>query len=155
MKVILMLDHLLVPLDQSPLAEQALEYAREIIAPHGKITLVTVLDNLVVYRYGHEVHFPRDVEDNLIKKAEAYLSDLGNNLRRDGINVELLVRVGTPDRIICRVAISRNVNAIVMSTHGRGGFGRLIFGSVTRSVLEKSTCPVLVVPNQQKVSARV
>jgi len=150
-----MLKHLLVPLDQSLLAEQALDYAREIIDPQGKLTLLTVLDNLVVYRYGHEIHFPKDAEDTLITKAELYLAALGDDLRRQGFGVELLVRAGTPERIIQRVAHSRNVDAIVMSTHGRGGFSRLLFGSVTRAVLEKSPCPVMIVPNQDKALTRV
>jgi len=148
-----MLNHLLVPLDQSPLAEQALDYARDIIAPCGKLTLLTVLDNLVIYRYGHEIHFPKDVEDKMIAEAEHYLMALGDDLHREGFSTELLVRVGTPEQLIRRVARSRDVDAIVMSTHGRGGLGRLIFGSVTHTVLEKSPYPVMVVPNQDKTPA--
>ena len=40
-----------------------------------------------------------------------------------------------------------------MSTHGRSGINRLIFGSVTMKVLSEAPCPVLVVPSREAESA--
>ena len=40
---------------------------------------------------------------------------------------------------------------IVMSTHGRSGLSRVLFGSVTLKVLENALMPVLVVPNRERV----
>ena len=49
-------------------------------------------------------------------------------------------------RAIAEVAVEEQAELIVMSTHGRGGLGRWVYGSVADSVLQRSTTPVLLVP---------
>ena len=48
--------------------------------------------------------------------------------------------------MIVNDAVSRKADLIVMGTHGRRGFKRLLLGSVTETVLRESPCPVLTVP---------
>ena len=52
----------------------------------------------------------------------------------------------SPATSILECAASLPADLIVMGTHGRGGFERLMLGSVTEKVLRKATCPVLTVP---------
>ncbi|MFQ5842845.1 MAG: universal stress protein, partial [Thermodesulfobacteriota bacterium] len=60
-----------------------------------------------------------------------------------GIKTETIHRVGTPFLEIIRAAKQREVDLIVMATHGRSGLSHILFGSVAEKVVRKSTCPVL------------
>jgi nucleotide-binding universal stress UspA family protein len=61
-------------------------------------------------------------------------------------NVELAAEAGEPVATIVDQALARGADLLVMGTHGRTGFDRLLLGSVTEQVLRKAPCPVLTVP---------
>lgn len=63
-----------------------------------------------------------------------------------GVPVEALCVEGNPAREILRTAEAVPADVIVMGTHGRSGFTRLLLGSVTEKVLRHAPCPVLTVP---------
>jgi len=60
---------------------------------------------------------------------------------------ELIVDQGNAPRSILSFAQKENMESIVMGTHGRSGFDRLVLGSSTDRVIRKAACPVLVVSN--------
>ena len=62
-----------------------------------------------------------------------------------GVETEVAVVSGTPHQEIARVAEEREVDLIVMATHGRGFISRAILGSTTERVLRHAHCPVLSV----------
>ena len=62
-----------------------------------------------------------------------------------GLDVEEVVAHGDAASEIVRVARERNVDLIVISSHGRTGLGRILFGSTAESVVRHAPCPVLVV----------
>jgi universal stress protein A len=62
-----------------------------------------------------------------------------------GLDVEELVAHGEPAAEIVRVARERGVGLIVISSHGRTGLGRILFGSTAEAVVRHAHCPVLVV----------
>jgi nucleotide-binding universal stress UspA family protein len=64
----------------------------------------------------------------------------------EGVGIELAVTQGTVVGEILREAKARSADLLVMGSHGRTGFERLMLGSVTEKVLRKVTCPVLTVP---------
>lgn len=53
---------------------------------------------------------------------------------------------GDPQTVIVDEAVSKGADLIVIGTHGRRGFKRLLLGSVTETVLREAPCPVLTVP---------
>jgi len=108
----------LVPLDGSDLAEQALPYARELAEPGCQLILLEVGED----------------ED-----------DLGVLERHAGSCASLETAVGDPAEQILRVARDLQAGLIVMTTHGRGALGRWVFGSVADQVMRTSPVPVLVV----------
>ncbi len=55
---------------------------------------------------------------------------------------------GDPQSTIIDQALAKKADLIVMGTHGRRGFKRLLLGSVTEAVLREGACPVLTVPPQ-------
>jgi len=62
-----------------------------------------------------------------------------------GVHHEHHCVVGQPDEEIVTFADERKVDLIVMSSHGRSGFSRLLMGSVAESVMRRASCPVLIV----------
>jgi nucleotide-binding universal stress UspA family protein len=58
----------------------------------------------------------------------------------------IVIEEGRPHERIVQRAGARRADLIVMGTHGRGGFNRLLLGSVTEKVLRAAPCPVLTVP---------
>lgn len=62
-----------------------------------------------------------------------------------GLNVEDVIVRGEPAAEIVRVAEERGAGLIVISSRGRSGLGRILFGSTAESVVRHARCPVLVV----------
>jgi nucleotide-binding universal stress UspA family protein len=61
------------------------------------------------------------------------------------VRIERAVREGPSTQVILEAALEFRADLIVMGTHGRTGFRRLVLGSVTEEVLRKAPCPVLTV----------
>jgi nucleotide-binding universal stress UspA family protein len=68
------------------------------------------------------------------------------NLTATAPDAMLMAEAGDASTTIIDQAISMRADLIVMGTHGRRGFNRLLLGSVTETVLRKTPCPVLTVP---------
>jgi nucleotide-binding universal stress UspA family protein len=81
-----------------------------------------------------------------IGEAEREMEVVAQRLHSDGVDVERSVPYGEAGLAIVETAERAGVDLIVMSTHGRGGVGRWLYGSVADSVLRHATVPVLVVP---------
>ena len=84
--------------------------------------------------------------------SEVYLKHMHEELCRirptePGIHVEYLIAEGDPGAVILRTAEKAKCDLIVMGTHGRTGFNRVLMGSVTETVVRKAPCPVLTVKN--------
>jgi universal stress protein A len=65
---------------------------------------------------------------------------------RTTLRPEFAVRIGRAADEIVRYAGDRDIDLVVMSTHGRGGVAHLLMGSVAEEVIRKAQCPVVVVP---------
>lgn len=148
-----MLKHIIVTLDGSQLAETALQYAQHIVDPKGKLTLLSVLDipETPVYTlYEVPVTMPQDVYNTSVANAEQaareYLKRMAESLEGHSFEVITELHMGDPAAIIIDRAKTLKVDAIVMSTHGRSGFSRWLFGSITQKVLAAIPCPVFVIP---------
>lgn len=151
-----MLKHVLVPLDSSELAEEALDFARQVTGPGGKITLLMVViapeyvtSGFYPVPFEYQVENYESIRKNRIAEAKDYLTKVAEKLQGADLQVEHAILVGNPPECIVEEANTLEVDAIVMSTHGRSGISRWIFGSVTQKVLSATTRPVLVVPNRE------
>jgi len=139
-----MFDRILVPLDESPHAERALNYAQRMLHPgEGKLALLTV------------VHAPASggatdpiarLQAERPERARQYLLEQAEVLRGAGFNVDANVLEGgdTAEHIV-EQAKTGDADAIVMSTHGLGASGRYALGSVALKVLMTAPCPVFMV----------
>ena len=151
-----MLRHVLVPLDGSMLAEEALAHAQDVVVAQGHITLLTVIELPAEYDYAL-VDIPLtmtsagalfDEEEYQVAYQNAldYLQAQASILEQRGYTVDCIVEAGVPSLVIVEQARLLEADAIVMSTHGRTGVQRWIFGSVTQKVISQMPCPVMVVP---------
>ena len=77
--------------------------------------------------------------------ARQYLQMTAERLRETGIRVDYAIEVGDAATAIVEYAREQSVDLIVMSTHGRSGLGRWVYGSVADRVLRSSAQPVLLV----------
>jgi universal stress protein A len=79
------------------------------------------------------------------ESAEDYLGKMEQRLRQKGINVTSEHPEGNAADVIVERAEALGVNLILMTTHGRSGLGRIVFGSTADAVLRHAACPVLLV----------
>ena len=77
--------------------------------------------------------------------ARDYLSNVGQQLRGHGLTVDTEYPEGDAADVIVRRAKELGVSLILMTTHGRSGLARAVFGSVADAVLRHAPCPVMLV----------
>lgn len=140
---------ILLPTDFSGCANYALPYAATIArATNAQIICVHVVEPVVpaVGYTGLADPMPiADISEQLEDSAERQLPKLAESEECTGLNVEEVIVHGDAAAEIVRVASEQEVDLIVISSHGRTGFGRIIFGSTAESVVRHASCPVLVV----------
>ena len=137
-----MIRHLLVPLDGSALAERALPYAMHLASVLG--ARLTLLQCEALLATGKIPDFDVKAFARSLREGEA----VGALFAPGRIEIEAVAHEVYLDKVaegICDVARDRDVDLIVMSTHGRGGLGRVLYGSVAEHVLRHAPAPVLLV----------
>ncbi len=139
---------ILVPLDGSPYAEQALPRAAALAALHGaELLLVQSLD-LASARAAID---PRDAP--LVPPTPVLRESAGHYLRTqarhaNGLGapaVRTAVLDGPPVEAIAALAEAERADLVAMTTHGRGAVGRLFLGGVAHGLLHRLTVPLLLV----------
>lgn len=140
-----MYKRVVVPLDGSPLAEWMLRFIVDIAGP---LDLEVVLLRVIRILPPQVTETLRsalldNVEQNTADASE-YLAPLAENLRTRGIRARTEVRHGEPVDEIVDCARETDADLIAMTTHGRSGLGRLLFGSVAEAVLRQAEIPVFL-----------
>ncbi|HVA23094.1 MAG TPA: universal stress protein [Chloroflexota bacterium] len=119
---------ILVPLDGSQLAETALTHVVPLAQRFtASVTLLQVVAEAK----------PGTIED--------YLRGAAQGLHDQGISVAIEYPEGGPSTVIIDRAGQLGIDLIAMTSHGRGGLERAVFGSVADEVPRKTPCPVLLV----------
>ncbi len=137
--------NILVPLDGSELAEEALDVAVDIARPAGgSITLFAAFDPAVAQ--GLAAYADAEQITGAMA-AEAYLDQVAARLVGTGVDFAKTSSDGSnaAEEIIDRAA-AEDVSMIVMTSHGRSGVGRWLLGSVADKVTRSATVPVVIVP---------
>jgi len=136
---------LVIPLSGSKMAESAIPHALNIAAQRGaesEFVLVHVAEETSV------AYTPEIVRDIQRKRAEmqAYLDGVAEGIRQAGYTVSTELLSGDPAKSIIEYLMANPPQLIVMATRGKSGISRMIFGSVTESVIQmiKKT-PMLLV----------
>lgn len=91
------------------------------------------------------VNVPSATEQaELIKYGEKILDEVYKNGKKMGINVQKILKIGSPAETILNVANSLKVHTIVMGSEGKKGIRRVLLGSVAENVVRNAECTVLV-----------
>ncbi len=79
-----------------------------------------------------------------VREATEYLDGVARQLRARGLQVEAIVSAGEPADVVVSQAKLRGADLILLTTHGRSGLNRLVYGSVAEAVLGRAEVPVLL-----------
>jgi nucleotide-binding universal stress UspA family protein len=144
---------ILCPLDFSRFSRHALEQAVELAREFGAdvhalhvFAVAPVLEDVPagVLATLEPVRLPASQRTALT----AELREFTHDVEAAGVVVQVALAEGDPVATIVRRATDWPADLIVMGTHGRSGFERLLLGSVAEKVLRKAPCPVLTVPRR-------
>jgi nucleotide-binding universal stress UspA family protein len=141
--------HVLVGTDGSQLAVNAARHGVGLLRPE-QVTVLTVITKApIAVDEDLEEGFPQPDEQDRLFQAQLDEADAAfarTAAALVGPRVEARVEGGDVASAICEVARELGVDAIVVGSHGRGGLGRLVRGSVSEHVARHAPCAVLVVP---------
>jgi nucleotide-binding universal stress UspA family protein len=153
-----MYEHLLVALDGSEAAESVLPHVEALAGSFGStVTLLRAVisaETLLAQSAtggGPSVGDaapaidPTPIQEADRDSAVEYLAGIQQRLRQHNITVNTEHPEGAAEEVIVQRARELGVGLILMTTHGRSGLGRLVFGSVADAVLRHAPCPVLLV----------
>jgi nucleotide-binding universal stress UspA family protein len=136
---------ILVATDFSPHAMEALDYALALSrAFGGSLTLLHVCAPPPYSTPHHGMYIPApEVMAEIIRSAQQSLAKAKEAV--SGVSVDTVQMQGKPATEIVRWAEEHGADLIVLGTHGRHGFRRLVLGSVAEEVVRGAPCPVLTV----------
>lgn len=147
-----MFQHILVPLDGSPLAEQALPVAARLArACGGTITLLHVVDVSHAYvSYGAmQPIIARDAIEASLASGKSYLDSVRSHSDLAGVSVKEQVILGLASIVILSVLDEQAFDLVVMSSHGYTGVKHWMLGSTAEKVAHHAPVPVLILRKEK------
>jgi len=148
---------ILCPVDFSESSTRALAHAAALTRWYqADLTLLHVAPTFDAVQVRGDLGVP--VEFVTPVTREEVLSEMSRLLERTGASPDahLIAQVGDASTTIVRQALTTRTDLIVIGTHGRRGFKRLLLGSVAETVLHEAPCPVLTVsPHTEAASSDV
>jgi nucleotide-binding universal stress UspA family protein len=142
---------ILYPTDFSKYSLYALDYALSFAKQYGaKLSILHVLPNfpLILGQEATFVNIPK-LEAATSEQVEKELGKLQEQCAAQGVESETTVMIGTPFVQIINAAREKDVDLIVIATHGRTGISHVLFGSVAERVVRMAPCPVLSIKHPE------
>ena len=141
---------ILVPVDFSEPSDAALEYATGLAERLGaSLHLLHVFEDplwttgaMAAEMY---VPVPEGLREALLANARTQLAERANKLDAERFHLTTDVYMGPIAAGITEFATQKQIDLIVIGTHGRGGMSHLLLGSVAERVVRSAPCPVLTV----------
>lgn len=144
------MNRILVPIDFSEHAKEALVYALSIAkAHHARIDVLHVLEEPAFPSfYGAGALMLYGKKPDLVADAREALRALIEETQPEGIKITAYVEKGHAADGIVSYAASNDTDLIVIPTHGLTGLRHVLLGSVAERVVREAPCPVLVFKGQ-------
>lgn len=144
---------ILVPTDFSKAAQNAMDVAAALARKsNAKIILLHVVEEIEEGSFNVEGEAvasgsweDRIFNAKMIQKSKQQLSKVAASMIEDGINVNPLLRVGTPYHGIQAIITEHKADLVIMGTNGKSPLEEILVGSNTEKVIRRSSCPVLSV----------
>ena len=145
-----LINRLMIPLDGSELSKLALPIGEELAAKlNVGVTLFQMANIIRLYSdvSGTSAYIDyTKVNEDEKNRAISEMTVLEKDLKEDGLNVTNIVTSGTDAaNEIIELCKKIGIDLVVMSTHGRSGLGRWVFGNVAEKVLRHGETPLLLV----------
>lgn len=139
---------ILVPIDGSGWSQRAIPHAVDLARLHQAELVLLHVFVPPAPEFVPELALAgqQDQFDKLRQQAKDYVASLVRELQTENVNVtgEVLEGFDVPG-LIADFARQEHIDLIVMSTHGRSGIARLIFGSVAKGVIDHCKVPTLLI----------
>ena len=152
-----MFKRIVVAIDGSRTSRRAFESALELAATHGAVLQPCyVVENAPVY-YDVPGYDPSILRDELADQGAKLADEANAEMKQRGVQGAVVIAEGSSvddvAEMVLAAAVAFNADLLVMGTHGRKGFQRLILGSVAERCLRQATLPVLLIPASSGASA--
>jgi len=140
---------ILVTLDGSELSESILSHVITIATSCQvpEVVLLRVrepLDNKV--RVALDPEIVKELDQAYHDEYANYLKGIATTLNKKKITAKTEVLAGDPVKEILKYSKDNNIDLIIMSTHGRSGVSRIVFGSVANKIIRQAEVPILLKP---------
>ena len=145
-----MYQRILVPIDGSPTSQRALEEALGLARQSSKGCLLELLYVIEIILFpDSEIYFNyAELQKTMRTSGEKILARAVRTVRQSGIAMQTRLLKADGERIatvIVEEARRWSADLIVIGTHGRSGFSRVLFGSVAEGVVRTAPTPVLLI----------
>ena len=137
---------ILVPFDGSEYSEKAFEKALEIAEKfESELVIMTVIQSKTSASAGISITRMQEIQDEEENIATTMLKKLEEKVKNKNVpfSIKIIHNPSSSDGIVS-FADSNNIDLIVMGSHGRTGFKKMVLGSVASGVVGHSKCPVLI-----------
>jgi len=147
------LENILVATDFSEPSDAAVTYGRELATRFGATLHVLHAAENILGRFGAETYSATvpELQERLETDARRRLGELLIDSDNSGPStIPVHVTASSPALAIVDYAKQKNIDLIVVGTHGRGGLAHLVLGSVAERVVRLAPCPVLTVRHPER-----
>ena len=137
------LKRILVPIDFGKASEAALRHGVALArAFNARLFMLHVPEHPGA---AAAAEYPIGLFETMQNAAYDQLGNLLTEAELHELNPARAMRLGKPADEIVKYAVEREIDLIVMGTHGRDGIARMLVGSVAETVVRRASCPVLTV----------
>lgn len=136
-------ERILVAVDGSIYSEYAVDQAISMGSIcNSEVFLITVVD-----LYPEQMASAPALLEKMSQEARDILDRAKEKIEKANIKCETIIHMGgQPHEFIIKEAKEKDIDLIIVGTHGKTGLKRMLIGSVAQKVVGYSPCPVLVVP---------
>ncbi|HEY2021890.1 universal stress protein [Paraburkholderia sp.] len=145
-----MYTRILVAVDGSNTSRRAFEAALDLAKSSGAVLRpFYVVENTPMY-FEAPGYDPSILRNRLVEEGKELRAEFSKAMAEQGVNGDPAVAeassLGDVSEIVLKAAAEFEADLLVMGTHGRRGFQRLILGSVAERCVRQATLPVLLIP---------
>lgn len=138
---------ILVPYDGSAHALKAFNKAVELAKQHhSQIKVVSCLNIANLGGWYIDKRINKDIMRKAKKLTKDLFSKLDSVAKKNSVLVDFkIIESNNTIKSLISFTKSKNIDLVVMGSSGRGGFDKILLGSVSNSVMQKAKCPVLII----------
>ena len=152
-----MFKRIVVAIDGSRTSRRAFESALELAVTHGAVLQPYYVVEIAPVYYDVPGYDPSILRDELAKQGAKLAGEANAEMKQRGVQGAVVIAEGSSvddvAEMVLAAATAFNADLLVMGTHGRKGFQRLILGSVAERCLRQATLPVLLIPSASGAGA--